>query len=138
MIYRKIRIVKYLSAIWIEGILRRSESPSSFCFSQTMPALSRRQQKIREKEKKAVAEQKLKRESYVNQTPFRDAERNFKSRFPEPDFSKVIDLETVQDGNPTVVKTCLKQSLSSEHFGKCSEEAYIITSIPGKKRKVYL
>ncbi|KAG9293657.1 hypothetical protein G9A89_018994 [Geosiphon pyriformis] len=51
---------------------------------------SNRQQKIAYRQSTA---QKSNSTQFTTQSAFRDAERNFKSRLPEPDFSRVIDFD---------------------------------------------
>ncbi|CAO3652158.1 unnamed protein product [Cunninghamella blakesleeana] len=54
--------------------------------------ISRRERLRREKQAKENAAKKSTMKTYVHQTPFREAERNFKSRNPPPDFSEVYDI----------------------------------------------
>lgn len=98
--------------------------------------LSNRQLKARMKQ----AEKKLEQCSHVNQTPFRSAERNFKSRTPPPDFSNVI-YPSSQPVSEQLVPVQLTQDLRmlSPHFGTSdasweqrSHQAYVLKELPGK------
>ncbi|KAI9493648.1 hypothetical protein BDB00DRAFT_763199 [Zychaea mexicana] len=97
----------------------------------TMPPTSRRQQKILEKQKQEAAHRKQKASSYVNQAPFRYAERNFKSRVPPPDFSKVVDLDHRDSNDPRIIQIPLPQKLVSPHFAREDSNAFLLKDIPG-------
>ncbi|KAI7866289.1 hypothetical protein BDF14DRAFT_1728736 [Spinellus fusiger] len=71
------------------------------------------QQKIREKQKRQAAERKEKKETYINQTPFRHVERNFKSRASLPDFSHVIDFDQGHD-DPTQREQIIPLALTKD------------------------
>lgn len=98
--------------------------------------LSNRQLKARLKQ----AEKKLEQHSHVNQTPFRSAERNFKSRTPPPDFSNVI-YPSSQPVPEQLAPVQLTQDLRalSPYFGPSdadweqrSHQAYVLKELPGK------
>ncbi|KAI8150075.1 hypothetical protein BJV82DRAFT_503313 [Fennellomyces sp. T-0311] len=101
---------------------------SSYIF---MPPTSRRQQKILERQKQEAADRKQKSTSYVNQAPFRYAERNFKSRVPPPDFSKVVDLNYYDSNDPRIVKIPLPQKMISPFFDKEDCDAFLLSDVPG-------
>lgn len=85
---------------------------------------SRRQQKILQRQQKESAERKSKPETYTNHTPFRQVERNFKSRVPSPDFSEVIHLKPCPALHPV--------TLSLDHpFFTDTTTAHVVKSIPG-------
>ncbi len=115
---------------------------------------SKRQQKLAQK-------QSLSRQSksftYSTQTPFRDAERNFKSRSPPPDFSNVIDFYNLDQCNDEIKNKIIKIELKVElgeneekdnSFGDYNElkeeekdfikgerkTAYLIKDLPGKQK----
>lgn len=101
---------------------------------------SRRQEKIWLRQKKQVEEKKKSAKTYVNQAPFRYAERNFKSRMPPPDFSNVLDFEELgysQDEKyNTVVPVPLTHDLRklSNVFGESDQpcqQGYILKNVPG-------
>ncbi|CAG8540555.1 3894_t:CDS:2 [Funneliformis caledonium] len=69
---------------------------------------SNRQQKLAKKQSR------LKPSTYTTQTPFRDAERNFKSRLPPPDFSNVIDFYNLDHCNDELKKKIIKIELKAE------------------------
>ena len=96
-----------------------------------MPPTSRRQQKILERQKQEAANRKQKTSSYVNQAPFRYAERNFKSRVPPPDYSKVVDLHHYDSKDSRIVKISLPNKLVSPFFGEQDYSAYLLNDIPG-------
>lgn len=97
---------------------------------------SRRQQKIWERERKEAEAKKKTATSYVNQAPFRYAERNFKSRVPPPDFSQVVDFQKLQDHSDVIVPVQLTDDLRrlSSVFGKYEtpcRDAYVLRNVPG-------
>ncbi|CAG8499270.1 3770_t:CDS:2 [Diversispora eburnea] len=55
--------------------------------------------------------------NYATKTPFRDAERNFKSRLPPPNFSNVIDFDNI-DGCSVEIKNKIVQVDLSHDLGK--------------------
>ncbi|CAI2174970.1 19639_t:CDS:2 [Funneliformis geosporum] len=69
---------------------------------------SKRQQKLAQKQSQ------LKPSTYTTQTPFRDAERNFKSRLPPPDFSNVIDFYNLDQCNDELKNRIIKIELKVE------------------------
>ncbi|KAI8097127.1 uncharacterized protein BX664DRAFT_257985 [Halteromyces radiatus] len=93
----------------------------------------------REKLAKQMAEKKLDRSSYVNQTPFRFAERNFKSRYPPPDFSQVIypTIDCCPNGLEPVQLVHDLRSLTplfgviDEVWEQRSRQAFILKELPG-------
>lgn len=96
---------------------------------------SRRQQKLYEKQLRENVNRKQNPETYVNQAPFRYAERNFKSRFPPPDYSQVIDFHSSQN-LAEAEQVRLAQSLQSlsSLFGDSDQttiEAFILKRVPG-------
>ncbi|CAO3647810.1 unnamed protein product [Mucor fragilis] len=97
---------------------------------------SRRQQKIWEKQRKEAEAKKKTSTSYVNQAPFRYAERNFKSRVPPPDFSQVVDFEKRHEHGDMIVPVQLTDDLRrlSSVFGTCEtpcRDAYVLKNVPG-------
>ncbi|KAI8374360.1 uncharacterized protein BYT42DRAFT_606289 [Radiomyces spectabilis] len=105
---------------------------------------SRRQQKIWEQQQRENAAKRQKKESYVNQDPFRYAERHFKLRIPPPDMSKVIDLSNLENlstiDKDTITEVTLSADLRSltKQFGASDDQwhararkAYILKTIPG-------
>ncbi|KAI8967297.1 hypothetical protein BDF20DRAFT_829763 [Mycotypha africana] len=108
---------------------------------------SNRQKKIWEKQRKDLEEKKKNAKTYVNQTPFRYMERNFKSIVPPPDFSQVVDFSKgINFAEQGVTAVSLSQDLKqlSPLFGDpandnepCTNDdpsaaqAYIIKSVPG-------
>ncbi|KAI7897704.1 uncharacterized protein BX663DRAFT_490633 [Cokeromyces recurvatus] len=115
-------------------------------FYTMMPTFtSKRQQKIWERQRKETESRKKSPASYVNQTPFRYAERNFKSKVPPPDFSQVLDFNTIYDDRPKnenykdIVAVELSHNLKklSSMFGDDDDlsssktAAYILKSVPG-------
>ncbi|KAI9477842.1 MAG: hypothetical protein EXX96DRAFT_595453 [Benjaminiella poitrasii] len=98
---------------------------------------------ILERQRKEVENRKKSPTSYVNQAPFRYAERNFKSRVPPPDFSQVVDITCLDDGHDKndnykdVVAIELSHDLKqlSSVFGESdsndNKQAYILKSVPG-------
>ncbi|ORZ24045.1 hypothetical protein BCR42DRAFT_342045 [Absidia repens] len=110
---------------------------------------SRRQIKIWEEQQKQNAAKRQKMDSYVNQNPFRYAERNFKARnIPDSIMSKVIDTsellnnkESTMDKFSNIQHTTLTQDLrqsSPNLFGKADDQwrhrtldAYLLSDIPG-------
>ncbi|KAI9321266.1 hypothetical protein BX666DRAFT_2017334 [Dichotomocladium elegans] len=91
---------------------------------------SRRQQKIQERQQKEAAQRKQNAKTYINQVPFRFAERNFKSRVPPPDFSNVIDLHTHGTDN-RVRQVQLNCPLNHLLFKENQQAAYILDDFPG-------
>ncbi|KAI9245357.1 hypothetical protein BDA99DRAFT_549239 [Phascolomyces articulosus] len=87
--------------------------------------------KILERQKQEAANRKQKASSYVNQAPFRYAERNFKSRVPPPDYSKVVDLHHFDSSDPRIVKISLPNKLISPFCYKQDYDAYLVNDIPG-------
>ncbi|KAI8339176.1 hypothetical protein BC941DRAFT_460649 [Chlamydoabsidia padenii] len=89
--------------------------------------------------RKKQAEQKLERNSHVNQTPFRYAERNFKSRTPPPDFSNVIyptDQPSPEKLAPVELAYDLRTltphfGVSDEAWTERSKQAYVLKELPG-------
>ncbi|CAO3593942.1 unnamed protein product [Absidia cylindrospora] len=103
------------------------------------PTLSNRQLKARAKQAREMAEKKRDPTTYVNQTPFRYAERNFKSRTPPPDYSNVISPSSrpCPDQLAPVELANDLRSLSP-YFGTSdsvweqrSTEAYVLKELPG-------
>lgn len=101
---------------------------------------SRRQEKIWLRQKRQVEEKKKSAKTYVNQAPFRYAERNFKSRMPPPDFSDVLDFDelgqSTEEKYKTVVPVPLTHDLRklSNVFGESDtpcQQAYILKNVPG-------
>ncbi|KAF0511022.1 Alkylated DNA repair protein alkB-like [Gigaspora margarita] len=97
---------------------------------------SRRQQKL---EQKQLQSRLNKSSSFATKTPFRDAERNFKSRLPPPDFSSVIDFynleNCIDEIKNKVIEVELAVDLGEECenlFGKCKDGEYI------ERKKAYL
>ncbi|KAI8636313.1 hypothetical protein BD408DRAFT_355921 [Parasitella parasitica] len=95
-----------------------------------------RQQKIWERERKEAEAKKKTAASYVNQSPFRYAERNFKSRVPPPDFSQVVDFEKIEDHSDIIVPVQLTEDLRrlSSVFGRCEtpcRDAFVLKNVPG-------
>lgn len=106
------------------------------------PSISRRQQKIRERERKKAEEQKKLAKTYVNQAPFRYYERNFKSKVSKPDFSNVVDFTNIKENNtkenyesivPVTLTQDLKQlsSVFGEEINQPCRDAYVLKTIPG-------
>ncbi|RUP51662.1 hypothetical protein BC936DRAFT_146730 [Jimgerdemannia flammicorona] len=106
--------------------------------------LTKRQQKLRALESSRNSAKKSNPASYVNQAPFRYAERNFKSRSPPPDMTEVFDFANM-DGNADVIKKRIVEvKLKSDLRGLCSlfgdseetwrdrwDRAYVIKGVPG-------
>ncbi|KAF7728620.1 hypothetical protein EC973_005847 [Apophysomyces ossiformis] len=104
---------------------------------------SRRQQKIWEKQQKQNAAKRQKRDSYVNQAPFRHVERQFKTRGPI-DVSQVVDFHNL-DGNSEQIKENIVQVELAEDlrslstlFGvtdndwmKRAHRAMVLKNVPG-------
>lgn len=100
---------------------------------------SRRQQKIWEQQQKENASKRQKRESYVNQSPFRYEERYFKARVPPPDFSRVIDFHCPDKAKQLVQEVPLTADLRqlSSIFGDPNEtewkerwqRAYVLNNV---------
>ncbi|KAL0092333.1 hypothetical protein J3Q64DRAFT_1807934 [Phycomyces blakesleeanus] len=101
-------------------------------------------QKILERQKRQYAERKEKADTYVNQTPFRYVERNFKSRVPPPDLSHVVDFNNLDNNlkriNDEIVELHITNDLRSlsSLFGEHDTEwenrahkAYGLKSSPG-------
>jgi hypothetical protein len=111
---------------------------------------SKRQQKLEQKQTLS------KSFTHSTQTPFRDAERNFKSRLPPPNFDNVIDFYNLDRSSDEIKNKIVKIELNVE-LGKEEEEekrnifgdynelkeekdiiegerriAYIIKDLPGK------
>jgi hypothetical protein len=112
---------------------------------------SRRQQKLAQKQIQS------KSFTYSTQTPFRDTERNFKSRLPPPNFDNVIDFYNLDQCNDEIknkiVKVELKIELGKDDVEEEREEkenifgelkkgndiikgerktAYLVKGLPGK------
>ncbi|KAI8882411.1 Yip1-domain-containing protein [Backusella circina FSU 941] len=99
-------------------------------------ALILKQQKIWEKQKSENEKRKKQRKTYVNQEAFRSAERNFKSRNPPPDFSKVVDV--TKEDQEHIIKVPLTQDLESlsrlfgdNQHSKTCQDAYVLKNVPG-------
>lgn len=93
---------------------------------------SRRQRKILERQQHKAAQLKQDTKTYVNQSPFRYVERNFKSRVPPPDYSKVIDLHQ-HPNHDRALKVDLACDLSFPLFEQNQpSRAYVLHDIPGK------
>ncbi|CAG8474315.1 9866_t:CDS:10 [Ambispora gerdemannii] len=82
---------------------------------------SKRQQKIAERKKSAHKSKLTSTGSYSTQTAFRDAERNFKSRLPEPDYSRVIDFDQIENINSDGYDEFIKVELDCDLGEKCHE-----------------
>ncbi|KAJ8658257.1 alkylated DNA repair protein AlkB [Lichtheimia ornata] len=92
---------------------------------------SRRQRKILERQQLKAAQLKQDTKTYVNQSPFRYVERNFKSRVPPPDYSKVIDLHQ-HPNHDKALQVDLACDLSFPLFEqKTPSRAYVLHDIPG-------
>lgn len=76
---------------------------------------SKRQQKLAQKQSQS------KSFTYSTQTPFRDSERNFKSRLPPPNFDNVIDFYNLDQCNDEIKNKIVKIELKVE-LGKEGEE----------------
>ncbi|OAD78707.1 hypothetical protein PHYBLDRAFT_99020, partial [Phycomyces blakesleeanus NRRL 1555(-)] len=96
------------------------------------------------RQKRQYAERKEKADTYVNQTPFRYVERNFKSRVPPPDLSHVVDFNNLDNNlkriNDEIVELHITNDLRSlsSLFGEHDTEwenrahkAYGLKSSPG-------
>ncbi|CAO3594040.1 unnamed protein product [Absidia cylindrospora] len=109
---------------------------------------SRRQIKIWEEQQKENAAKRQKMDSYVNQNPFRYAERNFKARnIPDSIMAKVIDTSELLNNKElpwqfsNIQHTTLTQDLrqsSPNLFGQVDDQwrhraldAYLLANIPG-------
>ncbi|CAG8568010.1 10641_t:CDS:2, partial [Acaulospora morrowiae] len=104
--------------------------------------ISRRQKKLARKQ---LQYRNAQASTYATRTPFRDAERNFKSRLPPPDFSNVIDFSNIdkcrEDIKSKIVEVELKVDLGEEFeklFGRFDgieninrKKAYCIKDLPG-------
>ncbi|RHZ77078.1 hypothetical protein Glove_186g49 [Diversispora epigaea] len=107
---------------------------------------SRRQKKL---ERKQLQCREAQATNYATKTPFRDAERNFKSRLPPPNFSNVFDFDNIEDCSAEIknkiVQVDLSNDLDKEEykklFGQFDEidekrdlnrkKAYLIKDFPG-------
>ena len=76
---------------------------------------SKRQQKLAQKQSQS------KSFTYSTQTPFRDSERNFKSRLPPPNFDNVIDFYNLDQCNDEIKNKIVKIELKVE-LGKDDEK----------------
>ncbi|KAI9021723.1 hypothetical protein CLU79DRAFT_702891 [Phycomyces nitens] len=116
--------------------------PVSFIMSTSL--ISKRQQKILERQKRQYAERKEKPGTYVNQTPFRYVERNFKSRVPPPDLSHVVDFVNLENNRKEIKDDIVEIHLTNDLrslstlFGESDKEwknraykAYGLKSSPG-------
>ncbi|GAA5815660.1 hypothetical protein MFLAVUS_009173 [Mucor flavus] len=101
---------------------------------------SRRQQKIWAREKREAEKKKQDAKTYVNQSPFRYCERNFKSKVGTPDFTNVIDFNNLEsntkENKDNIVPVQLTDDLRhiSTVFGQSDQpcrEAYVLKNMPG-------
>ncbi|CAG8554009.1 10479_t:CDS:2 [Paraglomus occultum] len=94
---------------------------------------SKRQEKLARKQ----LQSRLDKSSFATKTAFRDAERNFKSRCPPPDFTNVIDFYNTENCNEEIRREIVEVELSCDLgnennlFFEKSQKAYLIKSIPG-------
>ncbi|OZJ06153.1 hypothetical protein BZG36_01040 [Bifiguratus adelaidae] len=102
--------------------------------------LSARQRKIRDKQQQASAAAKADPATYTTHNPFRTQERNFKSRAPPPDFSRVFDFNDIERNAPDVRKEIVEVELAHDIGQLCSffgqedrsrRKAYLVKSVPG-------
>ncbi|CAG8761056.1 14182_t:CDS:1, partial [Racocetra fulgida] len=77
---------------------------------------SKRQQKL---EQKQLQSRRTKSSSFATKTPFRDAERNFKSRLPQPDFSKVIDFDNLENCLDEIKDKVIEVELTADLGEEC-------------------
>ncbi|KAG0191525.1 hypothetical protein DFQ28_011642 [Apophysomyces sp. BC1034] len=104
---------------------------------------SRRQQKIWEKQQKQNAAKRQKRESYVNQAPFRHVERQFKSRAPL-DVSQVVDFHHLDKNSDQVKENIVQVELaedlralsdifgvSDDEWAKRARRGLVLKNVPG-------
>src|SRR5438552_850298 len=85
--------------------------------------------------------------TYTTKTPFRDAERKFKSRLPAPDFSNVIDFSNIDNCSDDIKSKIVEVELNidlGEEYGKLfgrfdgienvtRRKAYCIKDLPGNQ-----
>lgn len=117
---------------------------------------SKRQQKLEQRQSQS------KPFTHSTQTPFRDAERNFKSRLPPPNFDNVIDFYNLDlssdEIKSKIVKIELKVELGKDDdeekenifgdYNELKEEkeiikgerriAYVVKDLPGKWIFIFL
>lgn len=109
---------------------------------------SKRQLKIWERQQKENAAKRMNRDLYVNQSPFRYAERVYKSRIiSQCDLDNVIDFSDINNNavhlQENIVEVNLKHDLRelSSQFGVSDPQwkqrwskAYVLKHVPGKKK----
>src|SRR6185369_14031844 len=94
---------------------------------------SKRQEKLAQKQ----LQYRLDKSSFATKTAFRDAERNFKSKCPPPDFANVIDFDNTENCSEEIRREIVEIELSCDLgnennlFFEKSQKAYLIKSIPG-------
>lgn len=105
---------------------------------------SKRQFKIWEKQQKENAAKRLNRALYANQSPFRYAERVYKSRIiSDADAQDIVDFSNLSNNTmqvqDSIVQVSLKHDLGtlSAAFGDMphrSKYALVMKNVPGKGR----
>lgn len=105
---------------------------------------SRRQKKL---ERKQLQYREAQAATYATKTPFRDAERNFKSRFPPPDFSNVFDFDNIDNCSAEIRSKIVQVDLShilgkeneyQELFGQFEQFDEFDEKIDLNRKKAYL